>query len=126
MADDAAAPATPAATPEPLEYASSCVIPTTWAEFPLVGIKPYNHDTSIFEFGLADGQSLGLPVCGCILMATTPTGDEAMEVRPYTPISDNSVVGKFELIVKRYPAWGSPSFPVKMTNLPFFVLQMII
>ena len=22
-----------------------------------------------------------------------------------------SVLGKFELIVKRYPAWGSPSFP---------------
>jgi hypothetical protein len=133
MADAAAPPAakkintggTPAPVAEAkpsLEYASSCVIPTTWAEYPLVGIKPYNHDTTIFDFGLEEGQSLALPVCGCILMATTPTGDEVTEVRPYTPISDNSMLGRFQLIVKRYPAWGSPSFvhnykpPGKVSN----------
>ena len=122
-----------AAAGEPaLEYASSCVIPTTWQRYPLVAVTPYNHDTSIFEFGLPPGQvrclphpthaspqperrrapqSLSLPVCGCILMATNPAPDGSEEVRPYTPISDNGTCGKFQLLVKRYPAWGSPSFP---------------
>ncbi len=112
----AAAGESEAALEEAYEYASSCCIPTTWKEYPLVSVRPYNHDTSIFEFGLEEGQSLGLPVCGCILMATTPPSegegsDAEMEVRPYTPISDNSVLGKFELLIKRYPAWGNPSFP---------------
>lgn len=112
----AAAGKSEAALEEAYEYASSCCIPTTWKEYPLVSVRPYNHDTSIFEFGLEEGQSLGLPVCGCILMATTPPSegegsDAEMEVRPYTPISDNSVLGKFELLIKRYPAWGNPSFP---------------
>eukprot|EP00961_Rhodomonas_salina_P197127 2660556-Rhodomonas_salina.1 len=40
-----------------------------------------------------------------------PAEGEQDEVRPYTPISDNSMVGKFQLIIKRYPAWGDPSFP---------------
>ena len=130
-----------------LDYASSCCIPTTWKEYKLIEVTPYNHDTSIFAFGLDEGQSLRLPVaqpstkprhrstlstlvpnctpsqvCGCILMANVPTGDEPEEVRPYTPISDNSVLGKFELLIKRYPAWGDPSFannykpPGKMSN----------
>jgi hypothetical protein len=67
---------------EALEYASSCVIPTTWKEYPLTNVVPYNHDTSIFEFGLEEGQSLSLPVCGCILMANVPTDDEAEQIRP--------------------------------------------
>jgi ferredoxin-NADP reductase len=28
----------------------------------------------------------------------------------YTPISDNAMLGKFQLLIKRYPAWGDPSF----------------
>lgn len=95
----------------PLEFASSCCIPTTWREYPLVGVRPYNHDSSIFEFGLEAGQSLQLPVCGCVLMANMPLDGEPEEVRPYTPISDNSMRGKFQLIIKRYPAWGNPTFP---------------
>ena len=91
-----------------MEYASSCCIPTTWKEYILIGVTPYNHDCSIFEFGLEPGQSLNLPVCGCILMATA--GVQPEEVRPYTPISDNSMLGKFQLLIKRYPAWGDPSF----------------
>ena len=35
---------------------------------------------------------------------------EPKQVRPYTPVSDNSMLGKFELLIKRYPAWGDPSF----------------
>jgi len=103
-----------------LEHASSCVIPTTWQEYPLLSVTPYNHNTSVFEFGLRrrgdsttdDPVSLNLPVCSCILMGNVPRGDdETMQVRPYTPISDNSMLGKFQLLIKRYPAWGSPTFP---------------
>ena len=65
-----------------LEYASSCCIPTTWKDFPLLNVIPYNHDTSIFEFGLDEGQSLNLPVCGCMLMANIPEKGEQEEVRP--------------------------------------------
>ena len=45
-----------------LQYASSCCIPTTWKEYNLIEVTPYNHDTSIFAFGLNEGQSLNLPV----------------------------------------------------------------
>ena len=99
------------ASKEELEYASSCIIPTTWHEYPLINVTPYNHNTSIFEFGLEPEQSLSLPVCACILMANIPRDDEAVEIRPYTPISDNLMLGKFQLLIKRYPAWGSPNFP---------------
>ena len=41
------------------EYASSCALPCArWSELPLLRVRPYNHDTSIFEFGLAP---LGAP-----------------------------------------------------------------
>jgi cytochrome-b5 reductase len=96
-----------------LEYASACVVPTTWEEYPLLSVQAYNHDTSIFEFGLEPEQSLGLPVCGCILMLAPGQGPDGQdEVRPYTPISDNSMLGRFQLLVKRYPAWGEPHYPM--------------
>ena len=56
-------------------------------------------------------QSLNLPVCACILAKAPGRGrgpkgkddwDGSDAVRPYTPISDNGMVGKFELLVKRY------------------------
>jgi hypothetical protein len=50
------------------EYASACVIPTTWTPFKIKAIVAYNHDTSVFQFALPEGQSLGLPVCGCLLV----------------------------------------------------------
>ena len=33
-----------------LQYASSCVLPTTWTKCKLLRVTPYNHDTSIFDF----------------------------------------------------------------------------
>ena len=53
------------------------------------------------EFGLPDGQSLNLPVCACILMKGKDA-EGADAIRPYTPISDNSMLGKFQLLIKRY------------------------
>ena len=75
--------------------------------------RRYNHDSTIYTFGLPDDVSLALPVCACLLMRANGRGraeggakdawDGSDAVRPYTPISDNAMVGKFELLVKRYP-----------------------
>jgi hypothetical protein len=96
-----------------LEYASSCVIPTTWIDLPLLAITPYNHDTSIFSFGLPPGHdTLGLPTCACLLMmapGADHNGGDA--IRPYTPISSSSVKGRFDLLIKRYDQWGEKCMP---------------
>jgi len=95
-----------------LEYASTCYLPTTWLELPLLEKREVNHDSTVYAFGLPEGQSLNLPVCACILMRADGRGrkdgggkddwDGSDAVRPYTPMSDNSMLGKFELLVKRY------------------------
>jgi len=92
-----------------LEHASSCYLPTEWHPLKLVGRREVSHDSTVYDFGLPDGQSLELPVCACILMKAPGRGAEGADaVRPYTPISDNSMLGKFELLVKRYPNHPNP------------------
>jgi hypothetical protein len=98
--EDSAGTKAPGSAPA-LEYASSCVIPTEFKSYPLVGISKFNHDTSFFEFGLEPGQSLKLPVCGCLLARGKDSEGEAV-VRPYTPTSDDEMVGKFQLLIKSY------------------------
>ena len=104
MAADAAA--------DGLERCSSCYIPTSWLALPLLSRREYNHDSTVFTFGLPEGQSLSLPVCACVLLRAPGKGrkdgggpddfDGSDAVRPYTPISDNSMLGQFELLIKRY------------------------
>ena len=101
-----------AAAADGLERCSSCYIPTSWLELPLLSRREYNHDSTVFTFGLPEGQSLSLPVCACVLLKAPGKGrkdgggkddfDGSDAVRPYTPISDNSMLGKFELLIKRY------------------------
>ena len=97
----------------PLEYASSCCIPTTWIDLPLLSITPYNHDTSIFSFGLPKGAiNPGLPTCGCLLMmAPGADHDGSDAIRPYTPISPPNTLGRFDLLIKRYGQWGDKCVP---------------
>ena len=59
----------PPAPDTPPLYASSCALPCDrWTPLPLKRVTPYNHDTSLFEFGLPPGAArLDLPVCGCLL-----------------------------------------------------------
>jgi cytochrome-b5 reductase len=88
---------------EPLEYASSCFLPTSWTSLPLISRKEYNYDSTLYDFGLPEGKSLNLPACGCILLlAPGAERDGSDAVRPYTPISPNEVTGSFQLLVKRY------------------------
>ena len=87
--------------PEGLEYASKCFFPTEWHGVPLTNVTQYNHDSTIFSFGLPEGRSLDLPVCACLLLqGKDKEGNDA--VRPYTPMSSNDVVGRFDLLVKVY------------------------
>jgi cytochrome-b5 reductase len=61
-----------------------------------------------------------LPVCACILLKAPGKGrkdgggkddfDGSDAVRPYTPMSDNSMTGKFELLVKRYDGGAVSSY----------------
>lgn len=96
-----------------LKYPSSCFFPDTWYEVPLMAKREYNHDSTVYTFELPEGKSLSLPVCACILMRAMGRGrkegggkddwDGSDAVRPYTPMSDNSMLGQFELLIKRYP-----------------------
>ena len=102
----------PPPSPPPLEYASACSIPTTWLDFPLIAKADHTHDSTLYTFGLPATQSLNLPACACILMRAVGRGrvdgggkddwDGSDAVRPYTPVSSNSVLGSFDLCVKRY------------------------
>ena len=85
-----------------LEYASSCCLPTSWVELPLLTVRQHNHDSTIFRFGLPEGRnSLDLPVCACLLLrAPGATPEDEDVVRPYTPIAAEA--GSFDLLVKRY------------------------
>ena len=57
-----------------------------------------SEDSFVVRFGLPDAtKPLNLSTCACIL-----AGHED-NVRPYTPISTNALIGSFELLVKAYP-----------------------
>merc|ERR1719188_2132180 len=57
----------------------------------------------ILTFGLPDGtQPLRLPTCACILARVAPIGGSDEVVRPYTPISTNAMLGRFQILVKVY------------------------
>ena len=91
------APATKRQKTEP----AGCLIGPDFAPLKLAAVIDYNHDSKIFEFALPEGQSLNLPVCACILMkGKDAEGKDA--IKPYTPISDNSMLGKFQLLIKKY------------------------
>lgn len=83
----------------------SCVFGNDWASSPLLSKVSISHDTRVFTFGLPDSKPLGLSTCACILAK----GDGCVDaegkpvIRPYTPVSTNAMMGKFELMVKVYP-----------------------
>jgi cytochrome-b5 reductase len=57
-----------------------------------------SDDSFVVRFGLPDSSKpLNLSTCACILAGHKD------DVRPYTPISTNAMVGSFELLVRAYP-----------------------
>ena len=101
--------------PGSLTYASSCILPCEWTERRMISRREVNHDTTLYSFELPTGASLQLPSCACLLVRAPQRGrggkgkddfDGSDAVRPYTPITDDGVVGKFELMVKRCACAG--------------------
>jgi len=105
-----AAAAPPAWTPgsPTAAYVSpgTCAFGPDWAGAPLISKVAISHDTRIFTFGLAEDKALDLSTCACLLMKGVDAPKDAEGnpvIRPYTPVSTNAMVGKFELMVKIYP-----------------------
>jgi len=94
----------PIGEPHEIEYASCCWLPAnTWTELPLCGRFECTHDSTVYEFELPRCTSLNLPACSCLLLQAPGVGPDGTDaVRPYTPISENCMLGKFQLLIKRY------------------------
>ena len=81
--------------------AGQCVFGEDWTAAKLVAKERCKETTAILTFELPDGSKpLGLSTCACILAKFDRDG--AAVVRPYTPISTNAMIGRFELLVKIY------------------------
>jgi len=108
------------------EFVSTCSIPTRWTPLTLIGVTPYNEDTSLFCFSLvrptetatpATRLRLDLPTGSCMLIRAPncehlPMGGDA--IRPYTSISSEEEIrktGSFTILVKRYDSWGQRETP---------------
>jgi len=74
-----------------------------WTKAKLSEVKNVSWDTRIFVFDLEqEKQSLGLPIGQHLMIKVSdPVTKEAI-IRSYTPISDTSMQGKMELLVKVY------------------------
>jgi cytochrome-b5 reductase len=83
--------------------AGKCVFGEEFAVAPLVSKEMVSHDTNLYTFGLAEEAALGLSTCACILARGGADEEGKPIVRPYTPVSTNALLGKFELMVKTYP-----------------------
>jgi cytochrome-b5 reductase len=78
--------------------------------FPLIRKEEVSHDVAKFTFGLPDRHVLGLPT-GQHVALRFKDSDGKTHQRSYTPVTDNSSVGEFSLVVKIYRANVHPKFP---------------
>eukprot|EP00048_Salpingoeca_helianthica_P015339 m.226258 g.226258 ORF g.226258 m.226258 type:complete len:289 (-) comp16904_c0_seq1:123-989(-) len=82
--------------------AATALSPKEFRGFKLIEVVKYNNNTSIYRFDTGSPSTkLGLTVASCLVTRATIDGQEV--VRPYTPISPESVSGHFDLLVKEYP-----------------------
>ena len=61
-----------------------CAFGEEWAPAPLVERRKVSDDAVLLRFGLADGRSLGLSTCACLL------AQGAGVVRPYTGVHERA------------------------------------
>ena len=78
--------------------------------YPLIRKEALSHDSAKFTFGLPVGHVLGLPT-GQHVSLRFKDADGKQHLRSYTPVTDNSSVGEFSLVVKIYKANVHPKFP---------------
>ena len=93
-----------------------CQIGEEWVRITLAERRQVTPHAHIFTWGCPDDtKPLNLPTCACVLVRgigeTAPKDPESgeMVVRPYTPISTNAMIGKFETMVKTYSPPGAMS-----------------
>lgn len=80
-----------------------------WTKMTLIEKKDVSWDTRVFVFQLEhEKQALGLPI-GQHLMIKVPDASQKNEaiIRSYTPMSDTSLTGRMELLVKIYFPTGT-------------------
>lgn len=75
--------------------------PTEFLQVSVVNIKDETHDSKVITFALPQDASLNLPVSSALLMRAGDNNSKTM--KPYNPISSNSKLGSFQLLVKIYP-----------------------
>ncbi|AJS35438.1 Mcr1p [Saccharomyces cerevisiae YJM1248] len=73
-----------------------------WIDLPISKIEEESHDTRRFTFKLpTEDSEMGLVLASALFAKfVTPKGSNV--VRPYTPVSDLSQKGHFQLVVKHY------------------------
>ncbi|XP_059434161.1 NADH--cytochrome b5 reductase 1-like [Corylus avellana] len=80
-----------------------CLNPKKYIKFKLIKKTQLSHNTAKFRFALPTPSSiLGLPV-GQHVLCRGKDSEGGEVTRPYTPITLDSDVGYFELVVKMYP-----------------------
>lgn len=84
-----------------------CAFSAEWSKATLAERVRITHDVILVTFSLpVQSKPLGLSTCACILAkfddAHSADGSTQAVVRPYTPVSTNALVGKFQLLVKVY------------------------
>ncbi|XP_057981034.1 NADH--cytochrome b5 reductase 1-like isoform X2 [Malania oleifera] len=79
-----------------------CLDPQRFKEFQLVKRKHLNQNVARFKFALPTSSVLGLPVGQHIRCRGKDSQGEEV-IKPYTPITLDSDIGYFELVVKMYP-----------------------
>ncbi|XP_027356826.1 NADH--cytochrome b5 reductase 1-like [Abrus precatorius] len=86
-----------------MKNTKGCLDPKNFKEFKLIKKTQLSHNVARFRFALPTPSSvLGLPVGKNILARGKDSqGEEVM--RSYTPITLDSDIGYFELVVKMYP-----------------------
>lgn len=79
-------------------------------KYPLIKKENLSHDTRKFTFGLPKGSVLGLPT-GQHISLRFVGADGKPVLRSYTPVSDNSTIGEFSVVIKVYKAGVNEKFP---------------
>lgn len=80
----------------------ACLHPTTFTGFHLVSKTPLNHNTAIYRLKLDHPEAtLGLKIGQHISIGAKINGKEV--VRSYTPISNDTLKGHIDLVIKTYP-----------------------
>lgn len=78
-----------------------------WIDLPLLKVEEQSHDTKLFTFKLPTDDSVtGLTLASAVLTKFFNEKTGKNVIRPYTPVSDLSMEGSFQLVIKHYP--GGP------------------